>query len=67
MESEDVELGLLEGSGEGAVSFATSFAGPLVSHRTCGGAEGLEFARARTKDGVETLERAIGEDAPGDD
>ncbi len=67
VESEEMELALLEGAGERAVSLAASLAAPLVSHRICGGVEGLEFARARTKDGVEPLGRAIGENALGND
>lgn len=65
VESDEMELGRLEGEGEVAMSFVASLAAPLVSQRICGGVEGLEFARPRTKDGVEPLGRAIGENALG--
>ena len=66
VESDETELGLLERTEEGAVSLAVSLVVSLVSHRICGGAEGLELVRVRIKVGIDEFGREIGEGEFGD-
>ena len=48
------------------MSLAVSLVVSLVSHRICGGAEGLELVRVRIKVGIDEFGREIGEGEFGD-